>query len=144
MPLYWRAAPAAQAEDFSSVVSSTISPIPVIEVPGRPRRRDVQDLLVVPDCTRQEMLPVRPAVPGRLGDRLAVVIVQLHQQPDGHLAAALPGLPPGKTAGHPSQQIRQQRGPGIIRYRGSSDCRILIVSHKPIMIAAAAPTRSPL
>jgi hypothetical protein len=25
--------------------------------------------------------PVRPAMPGRLGDRLAVVIVQLHQQP---------------------------------------------------------------
>ena len=30
-------------------------------------------------------------------------------------------------------------GAGIIRYRGSSDCRTLIVSHKPIMIAAAAP-----
>ena len=29
------------------------------------------------------------------------------------------------------QQVRQQRGPGIIGYRGSSDCRILIVSHNP-------------
>jgi hypothetical protein len=85
--------------------------------------------------------PVRPAVPGRLGDRLAVVILQLHQQPAHHLAAALPGLPPGKAPGHPPQQIRQQRGPGIIRHRGSSDCRILIVFHKPIMIAAAAPLR---
>ena len=83
-------------------------------------------------------------MPHRLGYGPAVVIVQLHQQPADHLAAALPGLPPGKAPGHPSQQVRQQRGPGIIRYRGSSDCRILVVSHKPIMIAAAAPTRSPI
>jgi hypothetical protein len=76
---------------------------------------------------RQQVLqPVRPAVPGRLGNRPAIMIVQLHQQPAHHLAAAR--LPPGKAPGHPSQQIRQQRGPGIIRYRGSSDCRILIVS----------------
>jgi hypothetical protein len=107
-------------------------PIPVIEVTGRPRRRDVGHELVVPDRTGQQMLqPVRPAMPGRLGDRLAVVIFQLHQQPADHLAAGLPGLPPGKAPGHPSQQIRQQRGPGIIRYRDSSDCRILIVSHNP-------------
>ena len=111
----------------------------------RPRRRDVQDLLVVPDRTGQQVLqPVRPAVPGRLGDRPAVMIFQFHQQPAGHLAAALPGLPPGKTPGHLPQQIRQQRGPGIIRYRGSSGCRVLVVSHKPIMIAAAALLRGPL
>ena len=112
----------------------------------RSRRRDVQDLLVVPDRTRQQMLqPVRPAVPGRLGDRPAVVIVQLHDQPAHHLAAALPRLPPGKAPRHLPQQVRQQRGPGIIRYRDSSDCRILIVSHIPITIAAAAPlTWSPV
>jgi len=86
---------------------------------------------------------VRPAMAHRLGDRPAVVIFQLHQQPAHHLPAALPGLPPGKAPGYPSQQIRQQRGPGIIRYRGSSDCRILIVPHKPIMIAAAALLRGP-
>ena len=80
-------------------------------------------------------------MPERLGDRPAVVIVQLHQQPADHLAAALPGLPPRKAPGYPPQQIRQQRGPGIVRYRGSSDCRILIVFHKTIMIAAAAPLR---
>jgi site-specific DNA recombinase len=106
--------------------------IPVVEMPGRPRRRDVQDLLVVPDRPGQQVLqPVRPAMPGRLGDRPAVVIVQLHQQPAHHLAAGLTGLPPGKTPGHPPQQIRQQRGPGIIGYRGSSGCRVLIVSHNP-------------
>ena len=114
--------------------------VPVIEVTGRPRRRDVRHVLVVPDRAGQQVLqPVRPAMPGRLGDRPAVMIFQLHQQPAHHLPAALAGLPPGKAPGHPSQQVRQQRGPGIIRYRGSSDCRVLIVSHKPIMIAAAAP-----
>ena len=72
----------------------------------------------------------------------AAQIVQLHQQPAEHLAATPPGLPAGKAPGHPPQQIGQQRGPGIIGYRGSSDCRVLIVSHKPIMIAPAASLRS--
>ena len=75
--------------------------------------------------------PVRPAVPGRLGDRPAVVILQLHQQPAEHLAAGLPGLPPGKAPSHPAQQVRQQRGTGTIGYRGSRGCRILIVCHNP-------------
>ena len=75
---------------------------------------------------------------------LEAVIVQLRQQPVHHLAAALPGLPPGKAPGHPPQQVRQQRGPGLIGYRGSSDCRVLVVSHQPIMIAAAAPLRGHL
>jgi hypothetical protein len=61
-----------------------------------------------------------------------------------HLAAALPGLPPGEAPGYLSHQVRQQRGPGLIGYRGSSDCRVLVVSHKPIMIAAAAPLHGPL
>jgi hypothetical protein len=81
--------------------------IPVIEVTGRPVRRDVQHLLFIPDRTRQQMLqPVRPAMPSRLGNRPAVVIFQLHQQPAHHLAAGPPGLPPGKAPGHPAQQIR--------------------------------------
>jgi hypothetical protein len=106
--------------------------VPVIEVAGRPGRRDVDNALVVPDRTRQEVLqPVRSAMAHRLGDRPAVVIFQFHQQPAEHLAAGLPGLPPGKAPGYPPQQVRQQRGPGIIGYRGSSDCRILIVSHNP-------------
>src|SRR5206468_12898723 len=83
-------------------------------------------------------------MPGRLGDSPAVVIVQFHQQAVQHLAAGLAGLPPGKAPGDPPQQVRQQRGPGPIGYRGSSDCRVLVVSHKPIMIAAAAPLRGPL
>ena len=37
----------------------------------------------------------------------------------------------GEAPAHPPQQVRQQLGPGIIGYRGSRDCRILIVSHNP-------------
>jgi hypothetical protein len=119
----------------------------------RPRHRDDRPPMLRrcppgaarPDRAGQQVLqPVRPAMAHRLGDRPAVVIVQFHQQPAHHLAAALPGLPPGKAPGHPSQQVRQQRGPGVIGYRGSSDCRVLVVSYKPIMIAAAAPTRPPI
>jgi hypothetical protein len=79
---------------------------------------------------------------GRTGRRrrndsdAATGIVQFHHQRAEHLAAGLPDLPAGKAPGDPSQQVRQQRGPGIIGYRG------LGVSHKPIMIAAAAPTWS--
>jgi hypothetical protein len=72
------------------------------------------------------------------------VIVQFHQQAAGHLATGLPGLPPGKAPGDLPQQICQQRGPGIIGYRGSSGCRVLVVSHKPIMIVAAASLCGPL
>jgi hypothetical protein len=50
--------------------------VPVIEMTGRPRRRDIHQVLVVPDRPRQQVLqPVGAAVPDRLGDRLAVVIV---------------------------------------------------------------------
>jgi hypothetical protein len=73
-------------------------PIPVIEMSRRPGRPDIQDLLVVPDRPRQQVLqPVRPAVPGCLGDGPAVVIVQFHQQAADQLAAGLSGLPPGKN-----------------------------------------------
>ena len=100
---------------------------------------------MVPDRTGLRVLqPVRPAMAHCLGDRPAVVIVEFHQQVVHYLAAALPGLPPGKAPGHLSQQVRRQRVPGLIGYRGSSGCRVLAVSHKPIMIAAAAPTQSPV
>ena len=144
VPLYWRAAPAVGRGLLIGRLIHDQHRIPVVKVIDCPCRRDVRNVLFVPGRPRQQVLqPVRPAMPGRLGDRPAVVIFQFHQQPVHHLAAALPGLPPGKAPGHPPQQVRQQRGPGIIRYRGSSDCRILIVSCKPIMIAAAAPLRGP-
>jgi hypothetical protein len=57
----------------------------------------------------------------------AVASNGFHQQPVHHLAAGLPGLPPGKAPGHPPQQVCQQRGPGII----GSDCRVLVVPRNP-------------
>jgi hypothetical protein len=138
VPLYWRAAPAV-GRGFR-IGRFVYDRVPVIEVAGYPGRRGVQHLLVVPDRTRQEVLqPVRPAMPGRLGDGPAVMVVQFHQQPVHQLPAGLPGFPPGKAPSHLPQQVRQQRGPHIIGYRGSSGCRVLVVFCKPIMIAAAAP-----
>jgi hypothetical protein len=108
----------------------------------------VGDTAESPDAQRRHRIEVhrqgvdpRAVIPSYEGTDL--VIVQLHQQAADHLAAALPGLPAGKAPGHLSRQIRQQGRPGIIGYRGSSGCRVSVVSHKPIMIAAAALTRSP-
>jgi len=143
VPLNWRAAPVIGRGLLISRLVHDQHRIPIVEVTDRPRRRDVRNVLFVPHRARQEVLQsVRPAMAHRLGDRLAVVIFQFYQQPADHLPAGLPGLPPGKAPGYSPQQVRQQRGPGLIGYRGSSDCRILIVSHKPIMIAVAAPRRS--
>jgi hypothetical protein len=58
---------------------------------------------------QQVLQPVRPAMPGRLGDGPAVAVVQFHQQAVQHLAAGLAGLPPGEAPGDPPQQVRQQR-----------------------------------
>ena len=77
-------------------------------------------------------------MPGRLGDRPAVVIFQLHQQPAHHLPAALPGLPPGKASGHPPQQVLQERtGHHPLPWQQ----RLLHLDRvsQPVMIAAAAP-----
>jgi hypothetical protein len=73
---------------------------------------------------------------GRPGDHPVAAVFPLHRQPGEHLAAGLPGLPPGSA-----QHVCQQRGLGFIGYPGSSDRRVLIASHKPIMIATAAPLR---
>jgi hypothetical protein len=90
--------------------------IPVIELRNRPGRRRIQDLLVVPDRPRQQMLqPVRATVPGRLGEAPAVVALQLHQQPIHHLTGGLPGLPTRKTPRHLLKQVSQQGTSLVIR-----------------------------
>ena len=83
--------------------------VPVIELPNRPGRCRIQDLLVIPDRPGQQMLqPVRATVPDRLGDAPAVVVLQLHQQSVYHLAGGLAGLPPRKTPCHLPEQVLQQ------------------------------------
>jgi len=94
----------SSAEDFSSVVSSTIStPYPSSRC-GHPRRRDVQDPLVVPYNTRQQVLqPVRPAMPYRLGDWLAVMIACQFSRACSCLAStnSALGLPPSASSPEP-------------------------------------------
>jgi hypothetical protein len=94
------------------------------------------------DLSWQVLQPVRPAMPDRPGDRLAVAVVSSISSPCTIWPQDCRVSRRGKAPGHPPQQVCQQRGPGIIGYRGSSDCRVLVVSHKPVMIAAAAPTRA--
>jgi hypothetical protein len=94
------------------------------------------------DLSWQVLQPVRPAMPDRPGDRLAVAVVSSISSPCTIWPQDCRVSRRGKAPGHPPQQVCQQRGPGIIGYRGSSDGRVLVVSHKPIMIAAAAPTRA--
>ena len=145
VPLYWRAAPARRPRTSHRRFRPRSAPRPRHRGDRPPRPTAMSSRCWSSQTARDSRCCSRcgPAMPDRLGDRPAVVIVQFHQQPVHHLAAALPGLPPGKAPGYLPQQVRQQRGPGLIGYRGSSDCRVLVVSHKPIMIAAAAPLRGP-
>jgi hypothetical protein len=78
----------------------------------------------------QQMLqPVRAAVPGRLGDAPAVVVLQFHQQSGCYPAGGLAGIPPREAPRHLPEQVLQQDTRLVIRYRGSSGCRFLIVCH---------------
>jgi len=89
---------------------------PVIELRNSPGRCRFQDLLVVPDRPGQQVLqPVRAAVPERLGDAPAVVVLQFHQQPGCHLAGGLAGLPPRKAPRHLPEQVLQQDTRLVIR-----------------------------
>ena len=82
MPLYCRGALTIGRGLLISGLIHDQHRVPVIKVTGRPGRRDVQDLLVVPDRPGQQVLqPVRPAMPHRLGDRLAVAVVSSISSP---------------------------------------------------------------
>ena len=74
--------------------------------------------------------PVRPRVPGGLGHRPAVVIVQLGQQGVHHVAAGLAGLPPGEARCDPAQQVIEQVPVHVMGYRGISGCCLVVLFHK--------------
>ena len=63
----------------------------------------------------------------------ASAIVQQLQFSRSLAARAPTSIPATRT-----KQVHQQRGPGIIVCRRSRDCRVMIVSHKPIIMIAAA------
>ena len=48
---------------------------------------------------------MRTDVPERLGDRPAIVVFQLHQQPADHLGGVLAGLPAREAARDLSEQF---------------------------------------
>src|SRR6266568_3382815 len=130
VPEYWRAAPTAPAEDFSSAVSSTTRTAFPSSSRATAQAAAASRTCWSSQAARQQMLqPVRATVPGRLGDAPAVVIFQLHQQPVHHLAGGLAALPPRKTPRYLPEQVLQQDTRMVIRYRGSGGCRFLIVCH---------------
>ncbi len=104
------------------------APRPVAGVTGRPRRRDLQNLLAVPDRTGQ-LQPGRPAMPGR-----PAIIQQLRaSSPISSPLASWPQHCRVSRRGTqpPGTGVRQRRGPGIIPCRGSSHCGILTVPDGP-------------
>ena len=85
--------------------------------------------------------PIRARLPVQVTDAAddepgGELLVQFHEQAIYHPGTGLPGLPPGK---HPTEPVRRQRSAAIIGHGCSSGCRIIVVFHKPIMSAAAAP-----
>ena len=100
-------------------------------MPGRPVRGRIQHLPVIAAGTGQQVLhPVRAGVPGRLGQRPAVVILQLAQQAVHHVTAGQPRVPPGEARRDLCHQvIEQSRVRGMI-YAGSSGCRVVVLFHK--------------
>jgi site-specific DNA recombinase len=102
------------------------------QVRGRPVRSGIQQLPLINAGAGQQVLhPVRARVPGGLGQRPAVVILQLRQQPVHHVAAGQPRLAAGKARRYPGHQVIEQAGMGGMIYAGSSGCRVVVVFHKP-------------
>jgi hypothetical protein len=101
-------------------------------VPGRPVRCGIQQLPLIAAGPGQQVLhPVRADVPGRLGQRPAVMVVELGQQAIYHVTAGQPGFPAGEARRDPGHQvIEQSRVRGMI-YAGSSGCRLIFLFHKP-------------
>ena len=114
MPLYWRAAPAQSVGGL--LVGGLVhdqhrvrSVLACGKMPGGPVRGGVQHLLLIAAGAGQQVLhPVRARVPGRLGERPAVVILEFRQQPVHHVAAGQAGLPPGEARRDPRQQVIEQ------------------------------------
>ena len=102
------------------------------QVRGRPVRGGVQQLPLVNAGAGQQVLhPVRARVPGGLGQRPAVVILELRQQAVHHVTAGQPGLPAGEARRYPGHQVIEQAGMRGMIYAGSSGCRVVVVFHKP-------------
>jgi hypothetical protein len=97
-----------------------------------PVRSLVQHLPLIDAGAGQQVLhPVRRWVPGCLGHRPAVVIIQFRQQAVHHIAAGQAGFPPGEARRDPPHQLIEQPPMHAMIYRGTSGCCLIVVFHKP-------------
>jgi hypothetical protein len=137
VPLYCRAAPGAVRGRLlvGGLVDDEHHVVLVLargQVRGRPVRGGVQQLPLINAGAGQQVLhPVRARVPGGLGQRPAVVILQLGQQPVHHVTAGQPRLAADEARRYPGHQVIEQAGMRGMIYAGSSGCRVVVVFHKP-------------
>jgi len=83
-------------------------------------------LLVAAGAGQQVLHPVRAGVPGRLGKRPAVAVLELGQQPVHHVLAGKTGLPSGEARRDLRHQIIEQVLVIVMIYAGISGCRICL------------------
>ena len=101
------------------------------QVRGRPVRGGIQQLPLIAAGTGQQVLhAVRAGVPGGLGQRPAVVIIELTQQAVHHVAAGQPRVPPGEARRDPRQQVLKETRVRVMVYRCISGCRVIVLFHK--------------
>ena len=105
--------------------------VPIIAVTANALRGEAEKVLDNAGAGQQVLHPVRAGVPGGLGQRPAVVILQLRQQPVDHVAAGQPRLAAGEARRYPGHQVIEQADMGGMIYAGSSGCRVVVVFHKP-------------
>ena len=83
-------------------------------------------LLVAAGAGQQVLHPVRAGVPGRLGKRPAVAVLELGQQPVHHVLAGKTGLPSGEARRDLRHQVIEQVLVIVTVYAGISGCRICL------------------
>ena len=96
-----------------------------------PVRGGVQHpLLVAAGAGQQVLHPVRAGVPGRLGKRPAVAILELGQQPVHHVAAGQTGLPSGEARRDPRHQVIEQVRVLVMVYAWRQRLPDIVLFHK--------------
>ena len=137
VPLYWRAAPAQSAEDFSSAVSSTISTTSSSSWPAV-RCAAAQSAAASSSCrsstrARDSRCCIRYglACPAASASVQQLWSSSSRQQPVHHVTAGQPGLPAGEARRYPGHQVIEQARMRVMIYAGSSGCRVVVVFHKP-------------
>jgi hypothetical protein len=137
VPLYWRARPGAVCRGL--LVGGLVHDQYHVSAPSWPaeRRPTAQPAAVSSiRCSshagagQQVLHPVRARVPGGLGQRPAVVILEFGQQPVHHVTAGQAGLPSGEARRDLRHQVIEQVLVIVMVYAGVSGCRLICLFHK--------------